>query len=757
MSNIPSLAIAATFTAEPLGDSLSFWMQKLALPLHVEFAPYSQIFQELLDPASLLARNEEGVNLVLLRFEDLMGGHASSSPRARQTSGLAPESLEPTEAAARQLEQTVLKLILALKGAAARSSVPHLLCICPSSPLTLAARPTALLYQRMEALLRAQLDAVGSIHLLTGSQWAPYPVTTYYDARADQLGHIPFTSAFFASLGTAISRRILALKSPPYKVIVLGCDQTLWKGVCAEDGTFGIEIDGPRKALQEFMVEQHAAGMLICLCSKNAEADVIDVFEQRTDMPLRHEYIVSWRINWNSKSQNIQSLAHELQLGLDSFVFVDDDPVECAEVMSACPEVLTLRLPRESEDIPQFLHHIWAFDHQPSSTSVDSSSSKTDEESGLFTEIASELREVGSILRAMESCRSRARPAFASPFVGPRNGDERVLAEIWSRVLGVSPVGIYDDFADLGGDSLLAVLLLVEVERVAGRQLSSVALFHAPTIDKLAGILSDEGWSPQWASLVPIQPNGSRPPLFFLSGVRNHFGQRLGPDQPMYRLQIQDPDREEPFTRVADMAAHCIKDLRALQPEGPYFLGGHCLGGLVAFEIAQQLQAIGQRVGLLVLCDTYAPGSRYDLPDKSRMYRLWQRARFHANRFSEIGVKAELTHLLNAIRKTSQQALWRRSWKIAADAHALRDIKAANYKAECDYSPKPYAGHITIFQAERAPWKYHDPQMGWGGIASEGVKIHELPTRHTGMYSEPHVSVLVEKLGDCLLRAQVDT
>lgn len=146
-------------------------------------------------------------------------------------------------------------------------------------------------------------------------------------------------------------------------MIALDCDQTLWKGVCGEDGPQGIEIDSPRRALQEFMAAQHDRGMLICLCSKNNEEDAIKVFEQRgAEMPLKWDHLVAWRLNWRSKSENLKSLAEELQLGLDSFIFIDDDPVPCAEVKANCPEVLTLQLPPESRRIPEFLNHVWAFD-----------------------------------------------------------------------------------------------------------------------------------------------------------------------------------------------------------------------------------------------------------------------------------------------------------------------------------------------------------------------------------------------------------
>jgi FkbH-like protein len=146
-------------------------------------------------------------------------------------------------------------------------------------------------------------------------------------------------------------------------VIVLDCDNTLWKGVCAEDGPSNVEIDSSYRALQEMMVAQHAAGKLLCLCSKNNERDVFEVFARHQDMPLKREHILAWRINWQPKSANVIALANELQLGMDSFIFVDDSPLECADVQARCPEVLTVQLPAQSEQIPRFLQSVWAFDH----------------------------------------------------------------------------------------------------------------------------------------------------------------------------------------------------------------------------------------------------------------------------------------------------------------------------------------------------------------------------------------------------------
>src|SRR6266550_2186601 len=348
-SDLMTIAVAGTFTVEPLEPSLRFWMRELAIPARIEFAPYNQVFQQILNPASLLSANAHGVNVILIRLDDWQG---TTEPAHSEKM-----------AARQQIERNVLDLLDALRTAAERSPACYLICLCPASQGRMVDRELASLFKRTEERLAAGIAEIPGVYFLTGAELeAKYPVADYYDEHTDKLAHVPFTPLFFTALGTMISRRIYALKALPYKVIVLDCDETLWKGACGEDGPLGVQIDRARNLLQEFMVQRHDAGMLVCLCSKNNEDDVAAVFEHRPDMPLKWDHIASSRINWKSKSENLKSLAEELNLGLDSFIFIDDDPVQCAEVESNCPEVLTLQLPGDRETIPKFLDHLWAFD-----------------------------------------------------------------------------------------------------------------------------------------------------------------------------------------------------------------------------------------------------------------------------------------------------------------------------------------------------------------------------------------------------------
>jgi len=317
MPSQPSIAISATFTSEPIAESLQYWLGELDYAMEVRFAPFNQVFQQLLDPASLLCLNRDGVNVLLIRLADW---------------GEDPGN--------------VTRLVEAIRSSPARC--PLVIGICPPFD------------QRSSAALKAALKDAVVFDAADLSEL--YPVANPYDADADALGRVPYTPLFFAALGTMIARKVHALRTPPFKVAALDCDDTLWKGVCGEDGPEGVVLDAPRRAVQEFMAAQREAGMLLCLASKNNESDVMATFAAHPEMPLRPELCVAWKIDWESKAANLATMAADLNLGLDSFLFIDDNPKECSEVKMACPQVVALPLPADEAEIPEFLKHVWAFD-----------------------------------------------------------------------------------------------------------------------------------------------------------------------------------------------------------------------------------------------------------------------------------------------------------------------------------------------------------------------------------------------------------
>ena len=348
------VVISATFTSESLGKPLSYLLSEAGMPAELDFAPYSQVFQQLLDPGSLMASNREGVNVILARLEDWGTSAKGSYGTLELDSPVCQE----------EIERNARDFVEALKAFAGRSPAPLIFCLCHPSKAVVEDVEGARFFERVSERVTSELEGMSNLYLVTREQIDEvYPVEDYDDPAGNKLAHVPYKLAYFSALGGILARKIYRIKSARHKVVVLDCDQTLWKGVCGEVGPEGVELDAPRLALQEFMLAQHRTGMVLCLCSKNNEEDALQVFERRTEMPLKLEHIVSWRINWGNKSENIRSLAQELQLGLDSFIFVDDDPVVCAEAMANCPEVLTLQLPQEVETIPRFLRNVWAFDH----------------------------------------------------------------------------------------------------------------------------------------------------------------------------------------------------------------------------------------------------------------------------------------------------------------------------------------------------------------------------------------------------------
>jgi len=337
---IGTIAVAATFTADLLAEPLSFWIREAGASLDVKFAPYNQIFQQLLDPRSLLLQNQKGVNVLLIRLEDW-------------------GSLDMV-----RLKNDLENFKEALKVAAQNFSGFYLVVICPPSPAATSDDAVFSLFQKMTAWLILEIQNFHNIRVVTFPEIeATYPIKELHDPDNDILAHIPYKPDFFVALGSVIFRQTCSFVNQPFKAIVLDCDGTLWRGACGEVGPSGIILDRAALVLQEFVNAQRNNGMLVCLCSKNIEADVFEVFKQHPQMPIKRESIVASRINWLPKSENIKSLASELGLGRDAFIFIDDNPVECAEVRSNCPEVLTLQLPEAYSDIPNLLEHVWAFDH----------------------------------------------------------------------------------------------------------------------------------------------------------------------------------------------------------------------------------------------------------------------------------------------------------------------------------------------------------------------------------------------------------
>ncbi|MFE4800345.1 HAD-IIIC family phosphatase [Streptomyces sp. NPDC056708] len=334
----PGIALAATFTSDGLGDAMARRLRDTGR--EVMAAPYGQILEPLLDPGSVLLAHA-GVNVVLLRAEDLFRGGADPS------------------AGDRLLDE----LLSVLSAAPNRSAATWLVALTPPSPGALADPARA---RWVEAATRRVTETVAPLpgmHLVALDDLTDrYEVPQTHDEYADRIAHLPYTDEYFDALTDWLVRLAGTTWRKPRKVVVLDCDNTLWAGVCGEDGPLGVEIGPGRRAVQEFMRDQRAQGKLLCLCSRNEEADVRAVFAKNPAMVLTMEDVTAHRIGWQPKAQYLYELSQELGLALNSFVFVDDDAVECASVRAALPEVAVVELTRDADAAPRQLAHETAFD-----------------------------------------------------------------------------------------------------------------------------------------------------------------------------------------------------------------------------------------------------------------------------------------------------------------------------------------------------------------------------------------------------------
>jgi thioesterase domain-containing protein/acyl carrier protein len=352
-------------------------------------------------------------------------------------------------------------------------------------------------------------------------------------------------------------------------------------------------------------------------------------------------------------------------------------------------------------------------------------------------------------------------------FVAPTDELELKLTRIWERVLKVSPIGTDENFFDLGGHSLLAVKLFVEVEKSFGKNLPLATLFRAPTIRQLARVMREEGWQAAWSSLVPIQTGGAGTPFFCMHSVGGNvleyheLAALLGADQPFYGLQARGLDgKSEPHTSIKEMAAHYIREMREVQPSGPYLLGGRSSGGTIAFEMACQLEAMGEQVALLALFDTF-PAGYFKLLNLSFGKRLVRRAKkwqSHVTNLRSLSATGKVHYLKTKLHYAPAKAkhkIYRRAYKLYQKfgkplPAVLQNIEEINFAAVKDYQPQTYAGDVMLFLATDLTADY-DSKDGWRELVKGNIETHEIPGNHLNIIKEPGVRTLAEKL-----RASID-
>jgi amino acid adenylation domain-containing protein len=359
-------------------------------------------------------------------------------------------------------------------------------------------------------------------------------------------------------------------------------------------------------------------------------------------------------------------------------------------------------------------------------------------------------------------------------FVAPQTELERRLVEIWERVLDVRPIGVKDDFFELGVTSIVAAELFAKIEHEIGHNLPLGAVFQAPTVESLAARLDRPESDTRWTSLVPIQPMGAKPPIFCVHGGAGTIlhlqplARQLGGDQPFYGLQSRGLyGGVPPLQTVEEMSAHYLAELKTVQPSGPYYLAGYCFGTIVAFDMAQVLRRSGEDVHLLAMFNGPSPawikqwGWFGNQPSQRRQ------------RVNTQNVAAALpmhSKVVRVLRDPERRRHWRehlvwRAKKVVTKRieHRWAEMRVRGGRpvperlreeyflrlhafAEHAYEPKIYDGEILMFSGAGL---YEDRELGWTGLAEQGVRVHTIPGEHKDnrvLMREPHVGSIAEIL-----------
>jgi amino acid adenylation domain-containing protein len=358
-----------------------------------------------------------------------------------------------------------------------------------------------------------------------------------------------------------------------------------------------------------------------------------------------------------------------------------------------------------------------------------------------------------------------SRTAQAEP-VAPRTELEQKLAAIWERELGIHPIGVEDDFFDLGVTSIMAATLFAAIEHELGNRLPLGAIFRAPTIAALAQLIEEKSDGARWTSLVPIQPEGSQPPIFCVHGGAGTIlhlaplARQLGSDQPFYGLQSRGLyGGVSPLKTVEEMAAHYISEMRQVHKGGPWRLAGYCFGAIPAFEMAKILAAEGEQVEFL---------ASFNGPSTSWVKQwgwygrqpIWKAKNSRPAPPTKQERRREILERLGrAVREpyrflTATQRNLRRpytSLALALGRPVPERFREEHFfelhsKAERAYDPSPYDGEMVVFYGEGL---YEDPALGWDGLATGGIRSHAVPGEHDNnrqAMMEPAVEFVSDQL-----------
>jgi amino acid adenylation domain-containing protein len=353
------------------------------------------------------------------------------------------------------------------------------------------------------------------------------------------------------------------------------------------------------------------------------------------------------------------------------------------------------------------------------------------------------------------------RDKASGEIVLPRDSLEGELVRIWEKILAVKPIGIRDNFFNLGGHSLLVLRLIAQIEKTLSIELPVSVVQQAPTIEQLALVLRQKkDGSRNGSVLLAAQTGGSKPPVF-LYGGSVPLARYLGTDQPSYLLQYRGLDGWRAPGTIEEMADESVAAIRGIQPHGPYFLAGYSLGGLVIYEVAQRLRQQGETIALLVLIDPCRPNVRLagETREAAPPAGPYQEFLYHCRNLARLGfgekrdyialrVRVRARMLRQGIKRRVCEAFLNRGYRLPAFLRMFYFMQFSAGAIE-RYMPQVFSSPFIVLRR---------PENGtgdeWRHLASDKVEIHEIDAEHLDIIQEPYVQILGSKLRNFLDNAQ---
>jgi acyl carrier protein len=345
-----------------------------------------------------------------------------------------------------------------------------------------------------------------------------------------------------------------------------------------------------------------------------------------------------------------------------------------------------------------------------------------------------------------------------------RDGIEQKLLDIWKKVFKNNSISINDNFFELGGHSMLAGQIYSEIEKVIGKVIPLSTLFKSPTVAQLASDLQENNSIEVWSYLTPIQPRGNLNPLFLIPSTNGNIqiyrecAKYMGNELPVYVLKsVEVGENSGDLVKFEDIAAKYVKEIRAFQPHGPYYIGGYCVGGTLALEVAQQIIKHGEKINYLAMIENYNFHSLQN-PEQSEPESYHKFLDMYFNNIdiflSQNDKKLKFIHKKNSKNGREYQFLFKRKFSIFDLKSGTKQntefnneiTRKAYIKALFAYKPKSYPGSINLFISNNNPNNFTNFHCGWDSIAEKGVSVQNIEFLPVNSRSEPYLKDLAVKL-----------